>query len=139
MTLTLDANIWIAAYDPKDHFHAPSVSFLRAVTARQLPLYGPAFVLLETSCALARRAHDTAVGRTALARLSVHPLLILQPLNEVLLTYAARLGNQLLLRGADALYAATADLTNAQLVSWDRELVERANAVTPSEWLQVNL
>ena len=138
MTLTLDANIWIAAYDPKDHFHAPSVSFLLAITEQQLPLNGPAFVLLETSCALARRAHDAAVGQSALERLSVHPLLTLQPLNDVLLTYAAQLGNQLLVRGADALYAATADLTNAQLLSWDAELVRRANAVTPSEWLTVN-
>ncbi len=40
-----------------------------------------------------------------------------------------------MLRGAIALYAATASLANAPLVSWDDELVSRAGAVTPQQWL----
>jgi hypothetical protein len=32
--LTLDANIWIAAYDPQDHFHTQSTAFLVAVARR---------------------------------------------------------------------------------------------------------
>jgi predicted nucleic acid-binding protein len=42
------------------------------------------------------------------------------------------------LRGADALYAATAKLNNTHLISWDEELIRRANAITPSDWLAAN-
>lgn len=136
--LTLDANVWIAVYDPRDHFHAPSVAFLFAATRQVLGLNGPAFVLVEAGCALARRAQSAAAGQAALERLRLHPLLSLQPLDEALLEVAARLGVQQLLRGADALYAATAEISGAQLVSWDEELIRRAGAITPTDWLAAN-
>lgn len=136
--LTLDANIWTAAYDPRDAFHAHSTAFLGAVTRRRLPLYGPAFVVVEVACALARRAQSPAAGKDALQTLRAHPLLIFQPLDEHLLAVAAHLGTQQLLRGADALYAATAAICAAQLISWDDELIRRAGAVTPADWLAAN-
>lgn len=133
--LTLDANIWVAAYDPRDHFHAESAAFLLEAARRALPLNGPAFVLVEAGCALARRARSVAAGQAALERLRLHPLLSLQPLDGALLAAAARLGVQQLLRGADALYAATAEISGAQLVSWDEELIRRAGAISPTDWL----
>jgi predicted nucleic acid-binding protein len=138
MTLTLDANVWVSVYDSKDRFHILSTNFLSKVTKNSEPLNGPSFVLVETSCALVRRTRDATDGQSALALLRIHPLLTLYPLTEALLANAARLGIQHLLRGADALYAATAELTNARLISWDMELVRRANAITPSGWLLAN-
>lgn len=136
--LTIDANIWIAVYDPKDHFHAQSTAFLFAVTHQAQALNAPSFMLVEAGCALARRGQSAAAGQAAIERLRIHPLLSLQPLDDALLTLAARLGVQQLLRGADALYAATAEISNAQLVSWDDELVRRAGAITPDKWLAAN-
>jgi predicted nucleic acid-binding protein len=136
--LTLDANVWIAAFDPEDRFHVPSTVFLSTVTSRHLTLNGPAFVLVESACALARRAGSATVGMTALNQLRAHPLLTLQPLDQALLGAAAQLGLQHLLRGADALYAATAQLSRSQLVSWDNELIQRAGAFTPPAWLAAN-
>jgi predicted nucleic acid-binding protein len=75
---------------------------------------------------------------TALNQLRAHPLLTLQPLDQALLGAAAQLGLQHLLRGADALYAATAQLSRSQLVSWDNELIQRAGAFTPPAWLAAN-
>jgi hypothetical protein len=49
MTLTLDANVWIAAYDPKDRFHVSSIDFFAAITQQLQLLNGPAFVLTEVS------------------------------------------------------------------------------------------
>ncbi len=136
--LTLDANIWIAAYDPQDRFHAQSTQFLAAVTRQGQLLNGPAFMPIEAACALARRSQNIAVGQLALARLRNHPLLTLQPLDNTLLAGAARLGVQHLLRGADALYAATAELTHAHLISWDKKLVRRTGAVIPTDWIAAN-
>lgn len=51
------------------------------------------------------------------------------------LSTAREIGVRRLLRGGDALYAATAALLDAPLVSWDDELVQRAEALTPDTWL----
>jgi predicted nucleic acid-binding protein len=44
-------------------------------------------------------------------------------------------GTRCLLRGADAIYAATAALTGTMLITWDSELLERAAGTTPADWL----
>jgi predicted nucleic acid-binding protein len=136
--LTLDANIWIAAYDPKDAFHAQSTTFLFTVTSRQLTLHGPTFMLIETACALARRTQSPVAGQAAVVRLQAHPLLTLHALDETLLAAAIQFGVQRLLRGADAIYAATAANKGTPLVSWNEELVRRAGAITPADWLAAN-
>ncbi len=133
--LTIDANIWVAAFDSRDHFHARSANFLRAAARDDLRLHGPAFVTLEVSCAIARRAGDSAVGALVEQRLRAHPALALHPLDDRFLEIARELGVQLLLRGSDALYAATAKLLGAPLITWDDELVVRAGALTPDAWL----
>jgi predicted nucleic acid-binding protein len=47
---------------------------------------------------------------------------------------ALDLGIERRLRGADAVYAATAAHVGGRLITWDRELLERADARTPSAW-----
>ncbi len=115
--LTLDANIWVAAFDPKDRFHESSVTFLRRVAQKELRLHGPAFVAMEVACALARRAGDSTVGVLAHTRLRSHPMPLLHPMNDLFLSTAQEIGAAHLLRGADALYAATAQLADASLIT----------------------
>lgn len=135
--LTVDANIWVAAYDPRDRFHSTSVRFLRQVAVEDLRLHGPAFLIVEVACALARRAGDGAVGAAAGNRLRRHPALTLHAVDDAMLAASNEIGVRQLLRGTDALYAATAMLLDAPLVSWDGELVSRVGAVTPESWLSL--
>ena len=46
-----------------------------------------------------------------------------------------RLGTGRYLRSGDALYAALAEGLEGEVVTWDMELVERAGALTPREWI----
>ncbi len=85
--------------------------------------------------AIARRAGNAAAGQAAAERLRRHLTLSLFPLNRRLLATAQSLGLEKLLRGADALYAATAALLRTPLVSWDGELLSRAGTITPDRWL----
>ena len=133
--LTIDANVWVAAFDPADVFHAVSVAVLSRAAHQGLRLYAPDFAIVEVACAVSRRRRDTAAGLAAAAKLQAHPLLTLIPLDALLLAEALRIGTSCFLRGADALYAATAAITRSTLLSWDDELVKRANGVTPSGWL----
>jgi predicted nucleic acid-binding protein len=132
--LALDANIWVAAFDPADVFHAESVRILRVAAERGLPLAGPAYVMLESVCALGRRV-DPDAARTAGERMIEHPALHLEPLTEEFLSEAQRLGIEHRLRAADALYAATAARLDCLLLSWDSELINRAGALSPRDWL----
>ena len=134
--LTLDANIWVAAFDVRDRFHKRSVAFLRAVAGAELRLHAPAFLVVEVACALARRSGDAEIGSTAAARLQAHPSLKLHPLDAEVMAMAADVGARRRLRGADAPYAATAELARAPLISWDEELATRAGAATPDAWLR---
>jgi predicted nucleic acid-binding protein len=136
--VTLDANVWIAAFDPHDHFYTPSLACLHHIGERQLIVYGPAFVVIETGCAVARRLHDPKAGKFAMQQLRRNPLLTLLPLEDRLLALAEDAGVRYLLRSADALYVAAAALANAPLLTWDQELVSRTGAVTPVEWLENN-
>ena len=136
--LTVDANVWISAFDPRDPFHAQSLTFLAAAANDGLTLVGPGFVVVETGCAVARRLHDAQAGARTMERLRMNPLLSLLPLNERLLVLAGELGVRNRVRGADALYVAAAVLSGAPLVSWDQELVNRAGAVTPTDWLSAS-
>lgn len=134
--LTLDANVWIAAFDPHNHFHGASTDFLAAALEQGLSFTGPAFVLVEVACALARRGGDARTGHAARDELLANPRLVLEPMTGAFLSAAARLGADLRLRSGDALYAAAAELTRAPLVSWDDELIRRAGGVTPATWLK---
>jgi predicted nucleic acid-binding protein len=136
--LALDANLWIAAFDPTDPFHADSVALFRTAAERGLPLVGPSYVVLESVCALARRVGNSAIARAAGEKMAEHPSLHLEPLTGALLAAAERLGVDCRLRGADALYAATAARLDCPLLSWDSELITRGGALSPRDWLAAN-
>ncbi len=133
--LTVDASVWVAAFDPRDRHHAVSVEFLRVVAERRLRLNAPALLVVETACALSRLFRSAAMGLLIADKLRAHPTLRLVPLRDELAQAAVDIGAGSFLRGADAFYAATARATDGRLVSWDRELVERAGAITPDDWI----
>lgn len=133
--VVLDANLWVAAYDPEDPFHADSVAVFRAAAQRGLRLAGPSYVVLESVCALARRVGDSEAARAAREKMAEHPALHLEPITEALLATAEQLGVERRLRGADALYAATAARLGCPLLSWDSELISRGGALSPRDWL----
>ena len=129
--VTLDSSVWVAALDVADYFHRQSSNLLEVLAQQGAHLHGPSFVLVEAACAMGRKAGDSAVAEEAHLRLRSFPALVLHPVDTQCLQTAYQLGARHFLRGADALYVATAALYDAPLVTWDRELVERAGAFTP--------
>lgn len=136
--LTVDASVWVAAADRRDAFHEESRVFLAAVAVEGVQIVVPAFAAVEVACALARKLQGTAIGRRLADDVLSSSSVVRLPVDESLLASALQVGSSAYLRGADALYAATAQLANAQLSSWDNELVERAGALTPTAWLDTN-
>lgn len=90
-TPIVDANVWVAAYDATDRFHADSAAFLSALANLGIGARAPAILVLEVACALARRFGDASVGREVAAKLEEHTMLRMEPLDSCLLLEAARL------------------------------------------------
>lgn len=136
--LTVDASVWVAAADGSDVFHAASRLFLAGAARQRQGICLPSFAWIEIACALARRRRDSAVGQQLASAILRAPLVTRIELDDPFLAQTLVSGTRAFLRGADALYAATAAIHGAQLVSWDDELVRRAGAVTPTDWLAAN-
>ncbi len=128
------ASVWVAAFDGTDAHHKESVAFLRAVEQAGVPLTSPAFALVETGCAIARRTGSNVAAAEATRRLANHPQLSMEPMSPGLLATAIEMGIERRLRGADALYVAAARISGRRLVAWDQELLERGDAILPTDW-----
>ena len=134
-TIVIDASVWVSAADATDPLSEPSRVFFADVATRELPIAVPGFARLEIACALARRLQNAEQGRGLTARMLDSPLVTEYSLNRTMLRSAVRVGTRGFLRSGDALYAALAEGVEGEVVSWDRELVERAGALTPEGWI----
>jgi predicted nucleic acid-binding protein len=133
--VTVDASVWISAIDPTDPFHLQSRAFLHDAVQEGVQLLIPTFAVTEVSCALARRRRSADAARQLIGSVLAPDRVRHVPLDSQLLAASLSIGMRAFLRGADALYAATAYLTGSTLVSWDNELVQRVGATTPTSWL----
>jgi predicted nucleic acid-binding protein len=132
--LVVDADVWVSAADPTDSRSASSRVFLQAVMRLRQRVVIPALAQLEVACALSRRLRSAARGLSLAQRLHQSQLITSLDLDP-LLADALELGTRSLLRAADSLYVAAARSTDGLLISWDKELIHRAGAITPEDWL----
>ncbi|MBK8040389.1 MAG: PIN domain-containing protein [Verrucomicrobiaceae bacterium] len=138
MSMTIDASVWIAAADATDKFHQASRDLLRRVITRGIAVIQPAFGRVEVACALSRRLRDGARGQQLTHSLMNRMITSEMAMDAAFLTATERLGTSQFLRGADALYAAAARQSQSPLISWDNEHLQRAGAITPTDWLVAN-
>lgn len=124
--MVVDASVWVSILTPSDAHHLASQQWLAAHLAAGGQVVAPTLLLAEVAGAVARRSGDATLGQQVLNLVLRQPALYLVALDEQLSTNAARLAANLQLRGADAVYVATADSLNIPLVTWDREQLNRA-------------
>jgi predicted nucleic acid-binding protein len=136
--VVVDASVWIAAQDPGDPFCIQSRMFFTHTVTARVAVYVPAFARLEVACALASKLRNSLPAERMANLVFKTAGAEEHPLNATLLAKALSIGTTRFLRGADALYSATAELTACELVSWDKEHLKRAGALTPDEWLLAN-
>ena len=136
--VVLDASVFVAAAEPSDRFHAESRALVTALVIRGVAVAVPAFAVVEVACALARRLGDPVAARTlAISGLSALRTTEL-PMDASFLAHATLSGTRQGLRGGDALYAASAEISGSVLISLDGEHRSRAAALSPAEWLAAN-
>jgi predicted nucleic acid-binding protein len=128
----VDASVWVSRLVPGDIHHHRSQAWFEARATDGSLLVAPLIVLAEVAGAISRRT-----GRPRLARRSVQliqrlPSLRLVSVEAALAKSAAELAADHSLRGADALYVATAQQLGLPLITLDTEQLERSPLVVPT-------
>jgi predicted nucleic acid-binding protein len=125
----IDASVWIGGLIVEDIHHAVSRRWLDQYLASDGPIIEPTLLLPEVAGAVARRTGIPALARRAIRQLLLVRAIDLVAMDPSLGLASARLAANLGLRGADAVYVATAQRRNVPLVTWDNEQLTRTGDV----------
>jgi predicted nucleic acid-binding protein len=138
-TYTIDASVFINAFNPAEMGHAESRQLLSQLRRQGAPLIVHTLALPEVPAAIRRGRGDEQLARrfaTALSRLSQ---LMLVSLDTHLVHQASEVAAQHSLRSSDAVYAAVALRFGSSLITLDQEQHERVATLlatrTPAEAL----
>ena len=124
--MVIDAGVWISSLVVGDLHHQVSRRWLAEQIRRGDPPVVPTLALSEVAGAIARCTGSTLLGRQAAEEMLRIPGLRLVALDGDLAREAADMAAEGRLRGADAVYAATARALNLPLFTWDQDQEERA-------------
>ena len=125
MTVTIDASVFVSAFTPTESAYQVSKAFMMSVREQSVPIIVPILVLPEISAAIARGQGKPELGIAFANELKKIPNITLIDLDESLASLAVEVAAQHRLRGSDAVYAAVALRFGTQLVTLDREQLER--------------
>ncbi len=124
--MMIDASVWVSRFIADDPNHGASRRWLQQHLESGGTVVTPTLALAEVAGALARRTGMADLGRHSVDAILRAPGLRLVPLDQELAAEAARIAADRRLRGADAVYVASARLLDVPLVTWDEEIHARA-------------
>jgi predicted nucleic acid-binding protein len=137
---TVDASVFVNAFNPHEEGHAASLQILAAIQERGDPVIVPTLLVPEVASAVARATDDRVGARQYANATAALPHLTLVSLTTAVARQAADLAATHRLRGADSVYVAVARRYGTTLVSRDDEQRTRGAAVvvcqTPEEALE---
>ena len=122
---TIDASVFVSAFTPGEPFHAASKACLRQLREHDTQIIVPTLVIPEIAAALLRGQNKPDLGIAFAETVAEFPNLTLIPVDETLARLSAEIAARYKLRGSNAVYAAVAIRFGAQLVTLDREQLER--------------
>jgi predicted nucleic acid-binding protein len=138
--LTIDSSVFVSAARQGETGNAESTIFLRWVRESGARLFLPTLLIAEVAAALSRTGSAPVLAQQYALAIGHLPNTVLVALDEALAHQAAALGARHKLRGADCIFLASAALFAAQLVTLDREQLQRGSSIvqtlSPGEFLK---
>lgn len=128
-TWTIDASVFLHAFNPYEPGYAESQRFLSLVQERATPIIVPTMLLPELAATVSRGRGDADLARQFADAVGRLPHLILVPVEPILARQAVQVAADHRLRSSDAVYAAVALRFGSTLVSLDREHLARMGQV----------
>jgi predicted nucleic acid-binding protein len=123
--VTVDASVFVNAFSPDEEGSEQSLEFLNKLRKSKTPLIQPTLFFPEVVASIARRQDDAQAALMLSQELKKFPALTLIDLDESLADFASEVAAKYRLRGSDAVYAAVALRFGTQLISLDKEQLER--------------
>ena len=130
---TVDASVFVNAFNPHEEGHAESLQFLEKIQERGDPVIVPTLLVPEIASAVARASDDGAGALQYAQAAAGLPHLTLVTLTPAMARQAAELAATHRLRGADAVYLAVARRYGTTLVSRDVEQRARGSDAAPCQ------
>jgi len=124
-TYTIDASVFLNAFNPHESGHEISNRFLAQLIQKELLIIVPTLLLPEVAAAISRGRSDARLARDFASALIELPHMIWVPLDMVLSQQALVLAATHHLRGSDAVYVATAARFGSLLITLDHEQRQR--------------
>jgi len=125
----VDAIVWVALFNAEEPGHPASRRWLAERQGAAEPLVSPVILLAEVAAALSRGLGDADLAQQAVRLLRGRHLTELFPVTEDLAARAAEIAAEERIRGCDAIYVALARQLEMELVTQDRQQLERGAAV----------
>jgi predicted nucleic acid-binding protein len=129
--LTVDASVFVNAFNPHEAGHAASLGLLQHAHDEDVPVIVPSLLLVEVASAIARVTGASEAARHYAESIAALAHVMVVAVTAALARDAAAIAAGYRLRGADALYVAVARRYATALVTRDEEQRRRAAAVVP--------
>ena len=123
--VTIDASVFVSAFTPTEPAHQASKSFMLSVRGQSLPIIVPILVLPEISAAFSRGQSKPELGLAFVQELRNFPNTTFIDVDSGITTLAVEIAANNRLRGSDAVYAAVALRFGTELITLDKEQLER--------------
>lgn len=123
--ITIDASVFVNAFSPNEEGSDQSLEFINTMKQQGTPIILPVLVLPEIVAAVARRQGNPKLALKLAEELRVFRNITFVDVDDVLADLAVDIAAQHRLRGSDAVYAAVSLRFGTQLVTLDREQLER--------------
>lgn len=122
----IDASVYVTLLNAHEQAHTRSWTWFEGAKASQEPIVAPTIILPEVAVAISRGAGDSDMARQVVEQLKGSGVIELHPVTQPLAELAAEIAAGSRIRGCDALYAALAHQIGGELVTLDRQQLERA-------------
>jgi predicted nucleic acid-binding protein len=123
--VTIDASVFVSAFTPTEPAHQASKAFMLGVREHSIPIIVPVLVLPEISAALSHGQGKPDLGLAFVQELRNFPNTTFIDVDETVANLAVDIAANNRLRGSDAIYAAVALRFATELITLDKEQLER--------------
>ena len=125
----IDASVYVALMNAHEAAHQSCWAWFERAQRDQTPVRAPAVLMAEVSAALSRGMGNPLLAHRIVKQLLLTQAIELFPVTVELAERAAGLAADCGIRGCDAIYVALAAHTREELVTLDRQQLERGRAV----------
>ena len=125
MTVTIDASVFVNAFSPVEAGSDKSLEFIFSLKEQNIPMILPVLVLPEIAAALSRRQGSSDAALRLVAEIKSLPGITFIDVDESMANLAVDIAANHRLRGSDAVYAAVALRFGTELITLDKEQLDR--------------